>query len=74
MFDHDGMLAGGGMMWLLWLVLIIVIVVIVRSFFTSAKSADHSANDSPLTILEQRYARGEIDEEEFQHRRKLLQN
>lgn len=34
---------------------------------------DESRTTDPLSILEQRYARGEIDAEEYQSRRRTLQ-
>jgi len=75
MFDHGGgMFFGGGLMWLFWIALIVIIVVIVKSLTASNKNTDDFKNDSPLTILKQRYARGEINEEEFERKRKQLES
>ncbi|WP_060528266.1 SHOCT domain-containing protein [endosymbiont of Ridgeia piscesae] len=66
-----GMGFGGGFMWLFWILLIVVIV-------WAVKAAGGSSNDSPetqksaLDILKERYARGEIDQEEFEQKRKDL--
>ena len=38
------------------------------------KSKGSYDNETPIDILKKRYARGEIDEEEFQRRRKQLEN
>jgi putative membrane protein len=65
------MLAGWG--WL-WVVLVVPVLVLVVALLVSRRGGD--ASDSPsqdsrtaLSILEDRYARGEIDREEFQQRR-----
>ena len=72
---------GGGWSWfgifhmLLWWALIIVaIVVLARWGFTggSGYSGRHQAEDRALSILRERYARGEIDKAEFEARRRDL--
>jgi len=60
-------------MWLFWIALIVIIVVIFKSLSASNKSTDQADSNSSLTILKQRYARGEINEEEFERRRKQLE-
>ncbi|MCW8955973.1 MAG: SHOCT domain-containing protein [Gammaproteobacteria bacterium] len=75
MFDHDGwMIFGGGLMWLFWIVLIVLLVMLFKSLFTTNTDTRPPAEDSPLTILKKRYARGEIDEDEFERRRKELES
>jgi len=60
-------------MWIFWILLIVIIVVMVKVMVggRSAPPADHQ--ESPLEILKARYARGEIDEEEFERRRHELE-
>jgi putative membrane protein len=58
-------------MWVFWILLIVVIVVLVRVF--AAGGSAQQRQDTPLDILKARYARGEIDEEEFERRRRVLQ-
>lgn len=60
---------GFGGMWFAWLIFAIVIGLIV---YLIAKVAaqnrgdnDHRSGETPLDILKQRYARGEISREEF---------
>jgi len=77
MMDGYGMAGGfgfGGIFMILWWVLIIVgIVVLVKWMITSSGGDGRSGGDSSaLDILKQRYARGEIDEQEFQKRKRDL--
>ncbi len=77
MMDGYGMAGGfgfGGIFMILWWVLIIVgIVVLVKWMITSSAGDVRSGGDSKaLDILKQRYARGEIDEQEFQKRKRDL--
>jgi putative membrane protein len=61
-----GMLGG---MLLFWAVLIILAVLLVRGLFQSNQSVGSNHATAPLSareILEQRYARGEITQEQFQ--------
>ena len=66
-----GMGFGGGFMWLFWILLIVVIL-------WAAKAAVGSGNNpsdkppSAMAILQKRYAKGEIDQEEFEQKRKDL--
>ena len=71
MFD-EGVWMGVGM-WLFWIALIVVIVVIVKAIPGNGSGSIAEHHDSPLEILKARYARGEIDEEEFKRRRKELE-
>lgn len=74
MFDHDGgMVFGGVFVWLFWLVLIVLIVVVVRAVAGGTGSNRSGIEETPLEILRKRYARGEIDEEEFNRKRRELE-
>jgi putative membrane protein len=68
------MFFGSFMMLLFWGGLIILIVFAVRSMGSgSPRGGDGPApGNRALEILEERYARGEIDKEEFEERRRLL--
>jgi putative membrane protein len=76
---HDGwgwghMFFGSFMMLLFWGGLIILIVLAVRWMGRGpARDGDGSAQaNRALDILEERFARGEIDKEEFEERKQLL--
>ena len=63
----------GGGMWLFWIVLIVIVVFLLRGVAGGLSSSSPSHKDTPLEILKARYARGEIDDEEFQRRRRELE-
>ncbi|HEY9052661.1 MAG TPA: SHOCT domain-containing protein [Gammaproteobacteria bacterium] len=76
MNSHDGwMWFGGGYMWLVWVLIIAVLVILVKSITDSSSGSIQTRNDeSPMSILKKRFARGEIDEEEFNRRKKELEH
>ncbi|MFA6901764.1 MAG: SHOCT domain-containing protein [Gallionellaceae bacterium] len=58
----------GGLFMILWWALIIVgIVALVK--WTNKSSDSRESGNKALDILRERYARGEIDEQEFQKRK-----
>ena len=62
---------GGGFMWLFWILLVVVVIWALKATaFSNGKAA--GMEKSPLEILKDRFARGEIDEEEFERKRKVL--
>lgn len=65
-FDHFGMGLGGIGMALVWIVPLLLVFLLFRYF-----SGDRQERrcKSALDILEERYARGEIDRDEYQKRR-----
>ncbi len=68
------MIFGSFMMVLLWGGIILVIVLAVRWLGGGSPPAAGSppTGSKALAILEDRFARGEIDKEEFEERRRLL--
>jgi putative membrane protein len=58
-----------GGMWLWWIIGVGVLVLLVWVIARAAGStAPPSGDDSPDTILKRRYARGELDREEYERR------
>lgn len=83
-WDHHGMMWGGGgawfmgpiMMLLLLAMLVALVVLVVRWLGGTGGSTVGMSNRkdaSASQILEERFARGEIDEEEFRQRKKALE-
>lgn len=64
---------GGGMMWIFW-ILIIVLLIWVFASAIRRSSDSSSERKSAMDILKERYARGEIDREEFEQKQKDLKN
>ncbi len=63
---------GGFVMILFWVLVIIGTIIAVRSLAGGQISASSLKNRDPLEILKERYARGEIDNEEYASRRNAL--
>lgn len=62
----------GGGMWLLWIVLIVVLVLVVKAMSGPGSTQGGGQARSPREILDERYARGEIDKDEYEQKRKDL--
>tara|TARA_R110002126_G_scaffold169359_8_gene318320 strand:- start:6116 stop:6337 length:222 start_codon:yes stop_codon:yes gene_type:complete len=64
---------GGGWMMILWWILIIAVIVVAsRWAFSSGWISNNRQSKSALDILEERYARGEINKEEYEEKKKDL--
>ncbi|MGD8331621.1 MAG: SHOCT domain-containing protein [Acidobacteriota bacterium] len=60
---------GGGAMWLFWILLIVVVVVLARWLMPQGGSSRPPAVDeSPEGILKRRYARGELNKDDYEQR------
>ena len=70
MWEWHDMGFAGGFMWIFWILIIFAIAMLFKAGVSDSNSGGH--RETPLEILEKRYARGEIDEEEFQRRKKEL--
>ncbi|MFQ5644743.1 MAG: SHOCT domain-containing protein [Thiogranum sp.] len=71
MGDSSGMaFAGGLFMWVFWILLVIIIVAVVKVLAGS----NTPPGEKPMELLRKRYARGEIDEQEFERRRRELEH
>lgn len=65
-FDHFGMGLGGIGMILVWIVPLLLVYLLFRHF---SGDWQERRGKSALDILEERYARGEIDRDEYLKRR-----
>ena len=71
-----GWFFGPIMMILFIAVIVLVVVLLVRWLggIGHGRAPDASPGKTPLDILKERFARGEIDKEEFEERRRLLKD
>ncbi len=67
--DNAGLMGVG--MWLFWIIFPFVIIVLLKILASMGRSS--KPEKSPIDILKDRYASGEIDDAEFQHRRQELE-
>jgi putative membrane protein len=58
------------MYWFLWIVIIGIVLLAVFNVIPSRPTAD--AGEDAIDILKKRFARGEIEREEFEERKKIL--
>ena len=63
---------GMGWWWIIGLIIIIVIVWMVVKGMNQSNSPGQRLGKSALDILKERYAKGEIDKQEFEERKKDL--
>jgi putative membrane protein len=70
-YDHPMAFGFGGIfMWLFWIVLIVVVVWLLKNVISG--QANQPRSNSALEILEQRYAKGEIDKKEYEEKKRDL--
>jgi putative membrane protein len=65
---------GGIIMAIFWIAVIVGIILLIRWVIISTRTPSHgtSPGESALEILKKRYARGEIDKQEFEEKKKDL--
>ena len=68
---YEGHWFGGGFMWIFW---ILLAVVLLWGFKTALTEGGGNTNEtrSALDILKERYAKGEIDQREFEQKKRDL--
>ena len=75
MYDYGHMWWGGGfLMMILWTILIIALLIWVIRMIQGRGSGPgwRTGSETPMEILKKRYARGEINKEEFDRMKKDL--
>ncbi len=70
MWGNQGFM--GGFMWIFWIAIIVGIIFLVKWMVMQNRPGEQKREENPLEILKKRYARGEIDKEEFEQKKKDL--
>lgn len=70
MYGNGYGLMGIGM-WLFWIILVVIILLVIKAVTKSTPTS--VSREMPIDILKERYAKGEIDDEEFQRRKHELE-
>lgn len=76
--DYGNMGMGGGMGWgmgfgwLLFALFVAVLFMVVKWLMTQTQSANTNRQQTPLEILQSRYARGEIERVEYDQKKRDL--
>ena len=70
---YGGWWIGWGPMIFFWVILVLIVVLLAKWLFSGPSGRDHRSEKSALDILKERYARGEIDKEEFDQKKSDLE-
>ena len=71
--NWGGMGMGFGMIGsLFWILVIVAIVVLVKGKWGAGTSSEQRQEKTALDILKERYARGEIERDEFEQKKQAL--
>lgn len=65
---------GMGFGWIIGIVILLIILWLAFKTFQPNNEQRSSSHKTPLEILKERYAKGEIDKEEFEESKKDLEN
>ena len=69
-FWHYNMMGGGIVMWIFW---IFIIGAVVYFFVNNSRQQQSGERETPLNILQKRYARGDISQEEYEEMKRNLE-
>ncbi len=72
-YGWGGMGFGGAGMLVFWLLLIAIVAIGLR-WLVPGRTPRAGPEDTPLDILKRRYARGEIDQDEFERAKRALEH
>jgi len=73
-YRYGGNMVGGGFGIIIPLIIIGIVAVIIYKLLQNRNIKDIGNSDNSLDILNERFARGEIDEDEYSRKKDLLLN
>jgi len=62
----------GGWMWIFWIAVLFGIIFLIKWIVQQSKENEPRVKEDALEILKKRYAKGEINQEEFEQKKKDL--
>lgn len=71
-WGYRGMMGGWFWMMPFCIILMVLIVYVVAKVFSNSKERNGIHNDNSMQILNERFARGEINEEEYNRKKEIL--
>jgi putative membrane protein len=72
MHGYGGMGFGMGWGWIIGLIFLVILIWIIIRITSRGQSSNQTINRSALDILNERYARGEMDKDEFEEKKRNL--
>ena len=72
-FHNDGGWGMGLGMWVIWLVIVVAFILIVKLVVDHSGTRSSRQDETAVEILQKRFARGEIDADEYERRKKELE-
>jgi len=61
----------GGFMWVFWIAVLVALFFLIK-WIVQQKPGDQKPEEDALEVLKKRYAKGEIDKDEFEQKKKDL--
>ena len=72
MHGYGGMGFGMGWGWIIGLIFLVILIWIIIRITSRGQPSNQTINRSALDILNERYARGEMDKDEFEEKKRNL--
>ncbi len=60
-------------MWIFWIIVVVAVVLVAKLMIVGLPERSGKTSETPLEILEKRYASGEINQEKFESMKKELE-
>ena len=61
-------------MWIVWIIVVVAVVLLAKLMIVGLPGKSDKTSESPLDILQKRYASGDINQDEYERMKKELGN